>query len=130
LIKWEAQPSFTEPSFTETITMPNLKTTLAAALLSTLSIAAFAQTPATPRVDQREANQQARIAQGAASGQLTPRETNRLEKEQARINRAEAHAKADGTVTRHERKRLARLQNGASKDIRHQKHDAQVAPKV
>jgi tellurite resistance protein len=109
--------------------MLNLKSTIATALISIVSIGAFAQTPATPRVDQREANQQARIAQGAASGRLTPRETNRLEKEQAHINRAETHAKADGTVTRHERKRLQRLQNVASKDIRRQKHDSQVAPK-
>ena len=109
--------------------MPNLKTTLATTLLSIASVGAFAQTPATPRVDQREANQQSRIAQGAASGQLTARETNRLEKEQAHVDKAEANAKADGTVTRHERKRLHRMQNAASKDIRHQKHDAQIAPK-
>lgn len=53
----------------------------------------FAQ-PATPRVDQREAHQQQRIAQGVASGQLTPRETQRLEAEQARIERTETRAKA------------------------------------
>ena len=41
--------------------------------------AAFAQTPApkdpmaTPRIDQRQANQERRIEQGVASGQLTPR---------------------------------------------------------
>ena len=116
--------------------MSNLKTSLIASALAIASVGAFAQTvappastPATPRVDQREANQQARIAQGAASGQLTPKETNRLEKEQAVVNRAEANAKADGTVTRHERKRLHRLQDGASKDIHHQKHDAQAVPK-
>ena len=116
--------------------MSTLKTSLIASALAIASVGALAQTvappastPATPRVDQREANQQARIAQGAASGQLTPKETNRLEKEQAVINRAEANAKADGTVTRHERKRLHRLQDGASKDIQHQKHDAQAVPK-
>ena len=111
--------------------MLNLKTSLVAATLAAASIGVFAQAaaPATPRVDQREANQQARIAQGAASGELTAKETNRLEKEQAHINNAEAKAKADGTVTKHERKRLHRMQNAASKDIHHQKHDAQVAPK-
>ena len=119
--------------------MSNLKTSLIASALAIASVGALAQTVAppastpatlaTPRVDQREANQQARIAQGAASGQLTPKETNRLEKEQAVVNRAEANAKADGTVTRHERKRLHRLQDGASKDIHHQKHDAQAVPK-
>ena len=117
--------------------MSTLKTCLIASALAIASVGALAQTvappastPATPRVDQREANQLARIAQGAASGQLTPKETNRLEKEQAVINRAEANAKADGTVTRHERKRLHRLQDGASKDIHHQKHDAQAVPKL
>ena len=116
--------------------MSNLRTFLVASALAIASIGAFAQTAptpvptlSTPRVDQREANQQARIAQGAASGQLTPKETNRLEKEQAVVNKAEANAKADGTVTKHERKRLHRLQDRASKDIHHQKHDAQVAPK-
>ena len=110
--------------------MLNLKTLTVAAALAVASIGAFAQaaaTPATPRVDQREANQQQRIAAGAASGQLTAKETNRLEVEQARINTAEARAKADGTVTKGERKHLHRMQDRASKHIRHQKHDAQTA---
>ena len=110
--------------------MSNLKTLTVAAALAVASIGAFAQaaaTPATPRVDQREANQQQRIAAGAASGQLTAKETNRLEVEQARINTAEARAKADGTVTKGERKHLHRMQDRASKHIRHQKHDAQTA---
>ena len=116
--------------------MSNFTTSLIAGALAIASVGAFAQTvappastPATPRVDQREANQQARIAHGAASGQLTPKETNRLEKEQALVNRAEANAKADGTVTRHERRRLQRLQDGTSKHIHRQKHDAQAVPK-
>ena len=107
--------------------MPNLKNSLIATLLAAASIGAFAQTAATPRVDQREANQQARIANGAASGELTGKETVRLEKELAAINKAEAQAKADGTVTRRERKRLHRMQNAASHDIHHQKHDAQTS---
>lgn len=84
-------------------------------------------TPATPRADQREAKQQARIAQGAASGTLTAREAQRLEREQGRINQAEANAKADGTVTKHERRRLHRMQDAASKDIHHAKHNARGA---
>ena len=120
--------------------MSNLRISLVASALAIASITSMgasaqtvappSSTPATPRVDQREANQQARIAQGAASGQLTPKETNRLEKEQAVVNKAEANAKADGTVTRHERRRLQRLQDGTSKNIHRQKHDAQVAPKA
>ena len=107
--------------------MLNLRTLLLAATLGAASIGAFAQS--TPRVDQREANQQGRIAQGAASGELTAKETNRLEKEQAVINNAEAKATADGKVTHRERKRLRRMEDAASKDIHKQKHDAQVAPK-
>jgi len=106
--------------------MLNLKTSLIAATLAIATLGAYAQT-ATPRVDQREANQQARIANGAASGELTAKETNRLEKEQAAIGKTEAKAKADGTVTKAERTKLHRMQNKASRDIHHQKHDAQTA---
>jgi butyrate kinase len=110
--------------------MLNFKSSFIAAALVVASMGASvsvsAQT-ATPVVDQREANQQARIAQGAASGQLTPRETRRLERQQARINRAETHAKADGKVTKHERKHLRHMQKKASRNIYHQKHDAQVS---
>ncbi len=109
--------------------MTNLKAFTVAVTLAAASLGAFAQvaTTATPRVDQREANQQQRIAGGAASGALTAKETNRLEKQQARINTAQANAKADGSVTKAERKHLHRMQNRASKNIHHQKHDAQTA---
>jgi tellurite resistance protein len=108
----------------------NKFTTLAAGI--TLAIASFgalaqAGHAATPRVDQHEANQQARIEGGVASGQLTRREALRLEREQARIRAAESHAKADGVVTPAERRRLQAMQRRASADIHAQKHDAQVA---
>jgi hypothetical protein len=93
------------------------------------SMGVFAEGTATPRVDQREANQQARIDAGVASGQLTAHETNRLDKQQARVASVEAKDKADGTVTAKERQQLHRMQNHASKDIYVQKHDAQVAAK-
>ena len=104
------------------------------ALLTLAGAGAFAQTPAasapgtnTPRVDKREARQQARIAQGAASGSLTAHETQRLEKEQGRIDNAEAKAKSDGTVTAKERRRLNAMQDGASRDIHRKKHNARAA---
>jgi hypothetical protein len=109
--------------------MMNLKTLALSAALAAASVGAFAQTasaPATPRVDQREVNQDKRIQQGVASGQLTAKETYRLEKEQAVINKAETKAKADGKVTPHERRKLNKMQNKASKDIHAQKHDAQT----
>ena len=103
-------------------------TTFAAAVtLAVASLGAFAQGAApTPRIDQREANQQARIDAGVASGQLTRREAIRLEREQARIARAERRAKADGVVTRRERAEIERMQRQASANIHGQKHDAQV----
>ena len=112
----------------------NIRNSLSAAFgaLVIVSTAASAQGAASapmPRVDARQAEQQKRIEQGAATGALTPKETQRLEREQAGITKAESKAKADGTVTAHERKRLNHMQNAASKDIKHQKHDAQkVAP--
>jgi hypothetical protein len=101
------------------------------ALLSLAAVNAFAQAPAasaaTPGIDKREAAQQARIAQGAQTGTLTPRETQRLEKEQGRINTTEANAKADGVVTGKERRKLHAMQDGASRDIHHKKHNARGA---
>jgi hypothetical protein len=107
---------------------------LSIALVSSLmAVSAFAQTPAatpstaTPRVDQREANQQQRIANGAASGQLTAKETQRLEKEQARVDKTEAKAKSDGVVTAQERRKLQKEQDVASADIRRAKHNKRTA---
>jgi hypothetical protein len=79
-----------------------------------------------PGIDQRQVNQEQRIDQGIASGQLNQRETNRLEREQSRINRMEDRAKADGVVTKRERSKINRAQNRASRDIYRQKHDAQT----
>lgn len=90
--------------------------------------AASAQTPATsatPRVDQRQANQEQRIDQGVASGELNRREAHRLNHQQNRINRAENRAKADGVVTATERRTLERKQDRASRNIAHQKRDGQ-----
>jgi len=110
--------------------MSHFKICAVAAALSLASLTSFAQSsplPATPRVDQREANQDARIRNGVASGELNARETYRLEKEQAAIQKTESKAKADGTVTPRERAKLHRMQNRASRDIHAQKHDAQTA---
>lgn len=85
----------------------------------------------TPKVDARQAKQEARIDAGLAQGQLTQREAKRLKAEQNVIDRAENRAKADGHVTRHERKRLHAMQNGASRDIQRQRHDRQApSPKT
>lgn len=108
---------------------------VAAAVLALATFAASAQTGAasapgtnTPRIDQRQANQEKRIDQGVASGELTRREARKLNRQQAAINAAEDKAKADGSVTAKERHRLHKAQNHASRDIRRQKHDAQDRP--
>jgi hypothetical protein len=89
--------------------------------------ATLAQAPATPGVDQRQANQQQRIDQGVASGQLTQKEANRLEKGQANVQKAEDKAKSDGVVTKKERAGLHAKQNQQSRRIAKQKHDRQKA---
>ena len=109
--------------------------TLIAAVAITLGGSAFAQAPAatpkdplaTPRIDQRQVNQQKRIDQGVASGQLTAKETNQLDKREAKIAADEAKAKSDGKVTKAERRHLRREENRASKAIYKQKHDRQTA---
>jgi tellurite resistance protein len=111
--------------------MSKFQTLCIGATLAVASIGAFAQTtPATPRVDQRQANQEKRIEQGIASGQLNAKETHRLDQQQARVAAAESQAKADGKVTKAERKKMHRMQDRASKNIHAQKHDAQTAAKA
>ena len=96
----------------------------AVAIALAVPVLAFAQA-ATPRVDQRQAAQEQRIEQGAASGSLTQRETNRLERGQQRVDNMENRAKADGVVTRRERAGLHRVQDRQSERIYAQKHDRQ-----
>ena len=79
----------------------------------------------TPRIDQRQANQEQRIDQGIASGQLNEREANRLNKQQDRIDNMENKAKADGVVTKKEQARIGAAQGRASRHIAREKHDAQ-----
>lgn len=112
------------------------KRILAIVTLAVASVGAFAQTAApataastaTPRVDQRQANQDRRIDRGIASGQLTRPEARRLERQQGAVNRAEDRARADGAVTAQERARLHRMQNQTSANIARQRHDAQRRP--
>ena len=94
-------------------------------LFTSLSALAQAPAPATPRIDQRQANQEQRIQQGAQSGQLTGKEAARLEKGQDRVDRMEDKAKADGKVTPQERKRLQHAENVQSRHIKQEKHDRQ-----
>lgn len=101
-----------------------MKHLVLAASLTLLTVSAFAQT-ATPVFDQRQANQERRIDQGVASGQLTQREAARLDAGQNHLQRVEDRVKSDGTVTRQERARLQQAENVQSRRIYRQKHDRQ-----
>ncbi len=99
----------------------------AAAVFSAHSLPAFAQTTSTPRIDQRQQNQQQRIDQGVKSGQLNKKEAARLEKGQARVQKMEDKAVADGKVTKRERKKIEHTQDQQSKKIARERHDKQTA---
>lgn len=103
----------------------NLLTRSLATLILAVPLAAFAQNTATPRVDQRQANQERRIDQGVQSGSLTPREAARLERGQEHVQNIEDRAKADGKVTPKERARLQQAENAQSRRIYSEKHDRQ-----
>ena len=80
------------------------------------------------KIDERKDNQRKRIANGVASGQLTPGETKKLEtKEQAVNKEVRTERKAnDGKLTQAEKNQVNRQQNRASKQIYKEKHDAQT----
>ena len=79
----------------------------------------------TPVIDERQANQEQRIDQGIASGQLNEREANRLNKQQEHVNKMEDRAKSDGVMTKKERARISAAQDRASRHIAREKHDRQ-----
>lgn len=87
--------------------------------------------PAHPRVNQvnrRQTRQQARIAQGVKSGQLTPGETRRLERGEQRIENREKRdmAKNNGHLTKQDQRQLNREENRMSNRIYKDKHNAKT----
>jgi len=103
--------------------MKKMLLTVSAMTLMTSGIV-FAQAE-TPVIDQRQTNQEERIDQGIASGQLNEREANRLNKQQEHVNNMEDRAKSDGVMTKRERARIGAAQNRASRHIAREKHDRQ-----
>ena len=97
-----------------------------AAAFAAFTLPALSQT-STPRIDQRQANQEQRIEQGEKSGALTQREAARLDKGQARVQKMENKALADGKVTAKERARIEKAQDRQSRKIYREKHDQQSA---
>ena len=104
-------------------------TFVTAAVIAAFSLPVFAQTNSTPRIDQRQENQQQRIDQGVKSGQLNQKEAARLGKGQARVQKMEDKAAADGKVTAKERRKIERAQDKQSRKIAREKHDKQTAKK-
>src|SRR5581483_7257005 len=94
--------------------------TLSTALLLPIYGQAAAGTPEKEgRIQRRKENQQGRIAQGVASGQLTAGETANLEHKEAKVNRevrSDRNANG-GALTPQERRQVNRQQNRLSKNI-------------
>ena len=103
-----------------------MKRMLLAVSAMTLLMSGMAYAEAeTPRIDQRQANQEKRIDKGIASGQLNEKEAARMNKQQGHIDNMENKAKVDGTVTKKERVKIRHAQDHASRHIAREKHDAQ-----
>ena len=99
--------------------------TLLTALALALPLLASAQTTSTPRIDQRQLNQENRIQQGVQSGSLTQKEAANLEKGQTHVQTMENKALSDGKITQKEAQRINETQNKQSRKIEQQKHDQQ-----
>lgn len=93
---------------------------LAAALAMTTAGIASANAAS---IDQRQAKQRIRIAQGARSGQLTRAEVRRLRAGQRHIRRMEWRAKSDGRFTARERARIHKALDRQNRLIVRFKHN-------
>jgi hypothetical protein len=102
-----------------------MKKLLGIAALSALSLPVFAL-DSTPRIDQRQANQERRIEQGLRSGQLTWREAQRLREGQRQIRRMERQALADGRITPREAARIEYAQDEEGRRIGMERRDQQA----
>ena len=107
------------------------KSIIATIVAATFAMPGFvlAQTTSTPRIDQRQANQERRIQEGVKSGELTKKEAARLEKGQQRIQKMEDKAMADGKMTKREKARIEHAQDVESRKIARERHDRQKAKK-
>lgn len=75
-------------------------------------------------INQRQENQQNRIAEGIENGSLNAKEAAHLETRQTHIANSEARMRADGNgLNRVEKLRLEHKLNKSSRHIRAQKHD-------
>ena len=111
------------------------KTLFGIVIASATFFPAYAQDQAPPpkpgRIQMRRENQQDRIGQGVASGQLTAGETANLEHKEAKLNHEVRNdRKANGgTLTAQERRQVNRQQNRLSRNIYRDKHNSRVQSK-
>lgn len=98
---------------------------LALAALSPFLWASAAR--AEGRIEERKENQQRRIAEGTASGELTPRETARLERQESRLNGEirKMRERDGGRLAPKDRRIVNRQQDRLSRRIYRQKHDGE-----
>ena len=82
--------------------------------------------PRVNQINQREKNQQNRIANGVKNGKLTPGQTARLERGEQRLQNNEKRdmAKDNGHLTKQDQRQLNREANHMSKRIYKDKHPA------
>lgn len=106
---------------------------VAALAVPSFMFAQTAQTTPTPgqdnhNINQRKGDQQARIAQGDRSGQLTNGETRHLEKQEHGINKEERGMRAqdNGHLTKQDRQTIHKQQNQESRRIYRDKHNDKV----
>ncbi len=92
---------------------------------------ATASTPVTGQtLQQRQENQQDRIAQGVKSGELTPAEAASLESKEAKLNQEESAMKKvdDGHLTAAEKTKITQQQNRITQQIKQDEHNAAKQP--
>ncbi|HTZ73117.1 MAG TPA: hypothetical protein VMB47_04290 [Candidatus Aquilonibacter sp.] len=99
---------------------------------STASTPATTTTPNSPApgtAGVRKTDQQDRISNGVADGQLTPGETKNLETKEAGINQEERNMRSqdDGHLTAADRSKINNQQNHLSNRIYTDKHNANTA---
>lgn len=99
-----------------------VSTTVFAVLFTALAGSAAAQVY-TPRIDAREAQQQARINDGVRSGSLTAAEAASAQAGLNRVRAYEAFAERDGVLTAAERRHLVAMENRESQRIWALKHN-------
>lgn len=104
-----------------------IRNILSTTLLVAVSAVAQTSIAATnsPGIDNLQANQKNRIAQGVYLGELTKKEAWRLGQQQRRTHKKEQRFKADGKFNRRERAIINVDLEYSSRNIYKQKHDRQ-----